>query len=70
MDNAAAYAVNRATWDERVAVHMGPRGYDIAALKAGRGRLNGLEEAELPELVGMLAAFGVSTSSAILAPTR
>ncbi len=39
---------NRANWDERVAVHMGPRGYDLAALRQGRGTLDTIVEAELP----------------------
>ncbi len=59
MDHDAAYDLNRANWDERVAVHMGPRGYDLSALRAGRGRLNALEEAELPELIGDLAGLRV-----------
>ncbi len=33
-------AANRANWDERVRVHLGPGGYDFAALRAGRERLN------------------------------
>jgi SAM-dependent methyltransferase len=40
-------AANRANWDERVQVHLGPGGYNLAALRAGRGRLNAIEEAEL-----------------------
>jgi len=43
---------NRANWDERVGVHLGPRGYDLETLRAGRGRLNKIEEAELPALDG------------------
>jgi len=43
---------NRAHWDERVAVHLGPRGYNLAPLRAGRGRLNAIEEAELPSVAG------------------
>jgi SAM-dependent methyltransferase len=39
--------VNRAHWDEKVALHLGPRGYDLTSLRAGRGRLNAIEEAEL-----------------------
>jgi SAM-dependent methyltransferase len=45
-------ALNRANWDERVAVHLGPRGYDLARLRAGKGRLHPIEEAELPPLAG------------------
>jgi SAM-dependent methyltransferase len=40
-------ATNRAHWDEKVALHLGPRGYDLTSLRAGRGRLNAIEEAEL-----------------------
>jgi len=43
---------NRANWDERVGVHLGPGGYDLTDLRAGRGRLNAIEEAELPPVVG------------------
>jgi SAM-dependent methyltransferase len=45
-------AANRAHWDEKVAVHMGPRGYDLTRLRAGRGRLNAIEEAELWPVAG------------------
>jgi SAM-dependent methyltransferase len=40
-------AVNRAHWDEKVPLHLGPRGYDLTSLRAGRGHLNAIEEAEL-----------------------
>jgi len=43
---------NRAHWDERTALHLGARGYDLSALRAGRGRFNGIEEGELPALAG------------------
>src|SRR5215831_9126414 len=43
---------NRASWDERVGVHLGPGGYDLSDLRAGRGRLNAIEEAELPPVSG------------------
>jgi SAM-dependent methyltransferase len=46
------HRANRVHWDERVAIHLGPRGYDLAALRAGAGRLNAIEEAELPILAG------------------
>ncbi len=45
-------ALNRANWDERVGVHLGPRGYDLAALRHRNGRLNAIEEAELPGVAG------------------
>jgi SAM-dependent methyltransferase len=44
---------NRANWDERVGVHLGPGGYDLAALRAGRGRLHAIEEAELGDVRGL-----------------
>ena len=44
--------VNRVNWDERVAVHLGPRGYDLSDLRAGHGRLHAIEEAELPPVAG------------------
>jgi SAM-dependent methyltransferase len=47
-----AFRRNRANWDERVRVHLGPHGYNLTALRAGSGRLNGIEEAELPPIAG------------------
>ena len=44
--------VNRANWDERVGIHLGPRGRDLSDLQAGHGRLNALEEAELSPVTG------------------
>jgi SAM-dependent methyltransferase len=41
---------NRANWDERVDIHL--RAYDLAPLRAGRGRLTPMEEAELGEVAG------------------
>jgi hypothetical protein len=46
------YRANRANWDERVGVHIGPGGYDLSDLRAGRGKLNAIEEAELPPVEG------------------
>ncbi|HEX5325565.1 MAG TPA: methyltransferase domain-containing protein [Acetobacteraceae bacterium] len=45
--------LNRANWDERVGVHLGPRGYDLAPLRAGHGRLTPIEEAELGPVAGL-----------------
>lgn len=39
--------LNRAKWDERVAVHLEPTGYDLSTLRAGRGRLNAIDEVEI-----------------------
>ena len=47
MSAPAWQAVNRAHWDELVEVHLAPRGYDLSELRAGRGRFNAIEEAEL-----------------------
>jgi SAM-dependent methyltransferase len=43
---------NRANWDERVGVHLGPGGYDLTDLRQGRGRLDPIVEAELPGVSG------------------
>lgn len=43
---------NRANWDERVAVHLGPRGYDLTSLRNGHGKLDPIVDAELPEVTG------------------
>ncbi|WP_213813856.1 bifunctional 2-polyprenyl-6-hydroxyphenol methylase/3-demethylubiquinol 3-O-methyltransferase UbiG [Glaciihabitans sp. dw_435] len=41
---------NRANWDERVPLHVASEFYDQSPLRAGRGRLYPIEEAELSEL--------------------
>ena len=53
MTSADWRAANRANWDERVRVHLGPGGYDLAPLRAGRDRLNAIEEAELGSVDGL-----------------
>jgi SAM-dependent methyltransferase len=45
-------ATNRAHWDEKVALYLGPRGYDLSSLRAGHGRFNAIEEAELWPVAG------------------
>ena len=60
------YSANRANWDERVAVHLGPRGYDLSHLRAGSGRLDPIVQSELPPLAGKRIAhlqchFGADT---------
>ena len=45
--------LNRANWDERVAVHLGSAEYDLGPLRAGHGRLNAIEEAELDPVAGL-----------------
>lgn len=52
MTEPAWLHANRASWDEKVGIHLGPRGYDLSALRAGAGRLNAIEEAELPPVAG------------------
>ncbi len=44
---------NRATWDERVAIHLEAQAYDLAALRAGQGRLHPVEAAELGDVRGL-----------------
>lgn len=44
---------NRANWDERVAIHLAAECYDLGSLRAGRGRLNPIEEAELGPVDGL-----------------
>lgn len=46
------HRANRASWDELVGLHIGPRGYDLSDLRAGKGQLNAIEEAELPPVEG------------------
>jgi SAM-dependent methyltransferase len=46
------HRLNRLHWEDRVAIHLGPRGYDLNRLRAGRETLNGIEAAELPPLAG------------------
>jgi SAM-dependent methyltransferase len=43
---------NRANWDERVAIHLGPRGYDLADLRSGQGKFGPIIERELPPVSG------------------
>lgn len=52
MDEPEWHRANRANWDERVGIHTGPGGYDLSGLRAGCGRLNAIEEAELPPVRG------------------
>lgn len=52
MNSDARANANRTNWDERVAVHLGPRGYDLTSLRAGRGQLDAITELELPPVQG------------------
>jgi len=54
--------LNRANWDERVAVHLGPGGYDLRDLMAGRGRMRLVENE--------LGPAGQAVAAARLFPAR
>jgi len=45
--------LNQANWDERTAVHLGPRGYDLSSQRAGRGRLDAIVDAEIGDVGGL-----------------
>lgn len=44
---------NRASWDERVGLHMRAHSYALDALRAGKGSLTPIEEAELGPVDGL-----------------
>lgn len=45
---------NRANWDERTAIHLGPgSAYDLGPLRAGRGTLDTIVRAELGPVAGL-----------------
>lgn len=46
-------ALNLASWEERTAIHLGPRGYDRSSHRAGAGRLDAIVEAELGPVAGL-----------------
>lgn len=46
-------SANRANWDERVAIHLGAACYELESLRAGQGRLNPIEEAEIGSVEGL-----------------
>lgn len=46
-------ALNRANWDERVPIHMRSEAYALGHLRAGRGQLHAIEEAELGPVAGL-----------------
>ena len=46
-------SANRANWNERVAIHLGAACYERDSLRAGRGRLHPIEEAEIGPLEGL-----------------
>jgi SAM-dependent methyltransferase len=45
--------LNRANWDERVAHHLAAPSYEVDSLRAGRGRLEPIEEAEVGPVEGL-----------------
>ncbi len=46
--------INRANWDERVAIHLAATDfYDLGPLRSGQGRLTPIEEAELGPVDGL-----------------
>ena len=50
-------ALNRANWGERVAIHLAAPSYEVGSLRAGRGRLNPIEEAELRPVDGLRVLY-------------
>jgi len=48
--------LNRANWDERVAIHLRAPMNDLSDLRAGRGRLEAIEQAELGSVAGQRIA--------------
>jgi 2-polyprenyl-3-methyl-5-hydroxy-6-metoxy-1,4-benzoquinol methylase len=50
---------NQANWNDRVAVHLGPNGYDVAGLSADPTRLSGTVKIDTPHL-GSLAGLRVA----------
>ena len=45
--------LNRANWDERVAIHLAAPLYDLARLRSGNARLQPIEDAELGPVAGL-----------------
>lgn len=50
---------NRRMWDERVAVHLAPGGYDLIGLRAGSATLGSIEEREIGEFFGRVAGLRI-----------
>jgi hypothetical protein len=53
VDLANWRSVNRANWDERVAVHLKTSSYDLQPLRSGCGELHAIEEGELGFVDGL-----------------
>ncbi len=45
--------LNRANWDERVPIHLASESYDLTRLRAGQGRLNVIDGAEVGPVAGL-----------------
>ncbi len=55
----AELKANQANWNDRVAVHLGPNGYDVAGLSADLTRLSGTVSIDAPRL-GSLSGLRVA----------
>lgn len=49
-------SANRATWEERVGIHLKADAYDLTPLREGRAVLHPIEEAEIGEVAGLRIA--------------
>jgi len=47
---------NRATWDERVGLHLAAEAYDMTALRKGHARLHPIEQGEIGDVSGLRIA--------------
>jgi SAM-dependent methyltransferase len=64
--NDCSFRINRARWDELVAVHLRSPGYRVAAFKAGEDHLHPIEAAEIGPIAGkrlvhLQCHFGLDT---------
>lgn len=53
MKDTEYWKLNRANWDERVAVHLKAESYSLDRLRSGKGALHPIEEAELGSVDGL-----------------
>jgi SAM-dependent methyltransferase len=49
-------SANRATWEERVGIHLRAEAYDLTPLREGRAVLHPIEEAEIGDVAGLKIA--------------
>ncbi|HKY94959.1 MAG TPA: class I SAM-dependent methyltransferase, partial [Kiloniellales bacterium] len=66
MDATHSYALNKARWDEVVALHVASPFYGVKAFLAGRRTLSGIEQRELGSVAGkrlvhLQCHFGLDT---------